>query len=383
MHGRTAHTIALSLVVALAAACGGPGGNDPDGSSNNPDGNTTGPDGSMTNPDGGGPGRLDCATLAQRGCARLQSCTPLIFARTYQDMARCVAVQTESCTGAGTALPEDNGVTDEAACQTALDSCTAYLASVGSPAAIPAPCVHRRGTRSSLQGGAGRSCGVDFQCVAGEYCYGATLPMCADGSCSRPDRLESGLNTCQTAPRDPCDTDMNQRCTRLFDAARPDRISTDTRGSGYTCRATVYGTTGATCAATTNMQCAAGFVCGPSFTCQPLLGMGEACDGTNMNRCDTRLGLSCQLVPSTTSRTCRPAPFAQIGAQCGNVTEGGVTENRQCASAVAFCNSATPSVCEALRGMGEPCTTSPRNNCRAPYACMGGTCQSPAAPMCP
>src|SRR5262245_59209013 len=86
MHGRTTHTMALSLAVALAAACGGTNGTDPDGTVTNPDGGMTGPDGT-TNPDGSGPGRLDCATLAQRGCARLQSCTPLVFTRTYQDMA--------------------------------------------------------------------------------------------------------------------------------------------------------------------------------------------------------------------------------------------------------------------------------------------------------
>jgi hypothetical protein len=64
------------------------------------------------------------------------------------------------------------------------------------------------------------------------------------------------------------------------------------------------------------------------------------------------------------------------------VTEGGVTELRQCAAAVAFCNSATPTVCEALKGMGDPCTSSPRDNCRAPFACRGGTCQPPAPVMC-
>ncbi|MEI8258697.1 MAG: hypothetical protein WCJ30_23740, partial [Deltaproteobacteria bacterium] len=166
--------------------------------------------------------------------------------------------------------------------------------------------------------------------------------------------------------------------------AQADRVSTDANGARYTCRQVTRGAVGDGCLAGTDRQCGPGLVCTAGFTCQPLLGMGMSCDGAAAAQCDTRLGLTCQPVTTgSASSTCRPAPFARVGAQCGTVTEGGVTETRLCASAVAFCNSATPTVCEALRNNGEPCATTPRDNCRAPFACRSGTCQPPVAATCP
>lgn len=376
------------LFLATGVGCGGTPTPPNDGSTGN-DGSVQMMDGSSTpdaSGDGGGGGSMDCASIAQRTCARAQNCTPLVFERTYESMALCVAAVTQSCAlNVASPLPEDNGVVDAAACETALDSCPAYLNSIASAAGsmLPPSCEHRRGSRSSAMSGMGRSCGADFMCVAGEYCYGVTqAPVCQNGSCGTPDRLMTGFNTCNMATRDPCDVNNNQRCTRLFDMAQANRISTDMNGSRYTCRQVTLGGVGASCAASTNMGCQPGLVCTAGFTCQPLLGQGMSCDGAAADQCDTRLGLSCQTVANSMSKTCRPTPFARIGAQCGMVTEGGVTENRQCASAVAFCNSAMPTVCEALKGMGDPCTTSPRDNCRAPFTCRGGTCQAPTAAMC-
>jgi hypothetical protein len=382
----TARALGAMLLFSAGVGCSpapvpvGDGG--ADGATSLPDASSPGDASS----DGGGGGTMDCATIAQRTCARVQSCTPLVFERAYESMALCVSAVTQSCAlNTASPLPQDNGVVDAAACEAALDSCPAYLNSLPSAggSTVPAACEHRRGTRSSAMSGMGRSCGADFMCIAGEYCYGVTqAPVCQNGSCSTPDRLMTGFNTCNMAPRDPCDVNNNQRCTRVFDMAQANRISTDANGSRYTCRQVTLGGVGASCAATTNSQCMPGLVCTAGFTCQPLLGMGMSCDGPAADQCDTRLGLSCQTVPNSTSKTCRPTPFARIGAQCGSVTEGGVTEMRQCAAAVAFCNGATPTVCEALKGMGDPCTTSPRDNCRAPFSCRSGTCQAPAAPMC-
>jgi hypothetical protein len=192
-----------------------------------------------------------------------------------------------------------------------------------------------------------------------------------------------------------CDGELNQTCTKIFDATSPTgykQSGTPLADDDPTCQVVTYGAAGADCFAGSTKLCDSGLglYCGPSKKCVPLLGVNADCSGTSATLCDSSQGLSCVQQTAadgvTITHTCLPSIVVPVGATCGMVlgADGKTMEQHNCATFQAICSTDGTTKCIALVKKGEVCVNTP-NNCDSFTAdgvlvCTAGTCQVPPAP---
>lgn len=303
--------------------------------------------------DAGAGGDLEgdfCRPYAALRCSRLVDCgcepfvdDALVNATGVLDVEACTERETAECVVVG--LPE-HGVVDREAAAAFLE---AY-------ARVTLPCDSRARIEDWLRV---QSRPVIVEDVpVGGVCR-TTLP-CAGGlgSC--------GVGTCTTAPGDA------EACVSPPPSCAVDLFC----GAAGTCRP--LATLGELCGP--NVPCEGPLVCSDSVTCVERGAVGEPCDGPTC-----QAGLRCAGDVCTRPPTACGLPSADCGvdAVCDTgptlclpaVAEGGACAPGDC-DASTYCDA---SVCRALPGDGEDCTSSyecaPGTGCDFGAAAPTGTCR--------
>jgi hypothetical protein len=325
-------------------------------------------------PEGGTTPTADqaCTASAQAQCTKRDTCSTnhYLIARTYGDMATCVAHIHDNCVQALAAPSTGNSPANVLACANAYASisCVDYLDS--NTDAYPASCKVQVGTLAM-----GAACRFSAQCQS-TFCSIATGSACG---------------TCAASPSEgtPCNGPGGVSSCGGHSLDCAGAVADDTGFTAGTCTPWVT-TVGGACDKT--HPCGEGLSCTPTNptatnrTCQTAgAAVGVACGGASDPGCDGNQGFSC----NGKTHTCQQIIVATAGTACGTADDGSFTNclgNGDCQGATSTSNKGT---CRTAAADGASCDAVAGPRCAVQSSCVtgggsttAGTCTAANAAAC-
>ncbi len=266
-----------------------------------------------------------CAALGKAVCAKIQSCSPLIYESNYADTADCEAREALRCSSVFEAEGSNSTPSDTKGCADAFGSTTCDDLFSGN---LPAACEPTPGTLAN-----GAPCGREVQCAStqcvtkGELCGVCAEPIQAGGACTAGEECERGL-AC-----------INSACTAL-------------------------GTEGSSCTAA---PCTSTLACVNGMCVKPVAA-GAACMKMNgVDNCDKLQGLYCNAM-----NVCQQVKLVAAGQPCGflNMEIVGCASNGFCRVPMGMMSG----TCIAPAADGAACDQMQGPKCLPGALCVNNVC---------
>jgi hypothetical protein len=288
-----------------------------------------------------------CTDIATARCNKLASCTNVgnstgagIVVQ-YGDLATCISRETMGCVNNLGAPHQGNNPDLSEMCKATVmtASCADFLSGN-----LSGPCQ----PMGSIAAGA--SCALPGQCATG-YCNGAKHAAC--GTCG------SGVAVGGDCSTSACTKGLD--CVSLTSTTSPPPMMCVQDGaSGAMCNHDNPCANGLTCVGVTKAM--------PMGTCMAAAEtVGATCSTTTGPGCDKAQGLWC----NNTTKACTAVIYANDGDNCGEGTDGNLTECKggDCFGATLGANP-TPGQCKARVLEGSGCDTVNGPFCTSPAKCV-------------